>query len=156
MLSAMPNKPEESMNLSLEDRQAIIDATIRYCWAIDTRAYAELDDVFTNDVHCDYSSVEPPFSGLDRLKELVGGVLDRLDRSQHMVSNHQIEISEDGPSSRCYFHAQHVRDNAEGGANYVVAGIYSDLWRKTPDGWRSCRRKLAVLWTEGNPTVVAS
>ena len=156
MLFAMPITPDETISLTLEDRQAIIDGTIRYCWAIDTRAYDELDDVFTEDVYCEYSSIEPPFTGLDALKKLVAGVLDRLDRSQHMVSNHEIEISEDGPKSRCYFHAQHVREKTEGGANYIVAGIYSDLWRKTPDGWRSCRRTLEVLWTEGNRAVVES
>ena len=79
----------------------MIDATIRYCWAIDGRDYDDLDHVFTTDVHCDYSTVTAPFTGLDALKQLVRGVLDPLDCSQHMVSNHQIERSDEGPVSRC-------------------------------------------------------
>ena len=154
MLFAMPSPPTPTGSLSLEDRQAIVDATIRYCWAIDTRDYDGLDALFTEDVVCDYSSVSPPFTGVGALKELIADVLDRLDRSQHMVSNHEIEISDEGPRSRCYFHAQHVREKAEGGPNYIVAGIYTDLWRETEEGWRSCHRKLEVLWTEGNPAVV--
>ena len=153
MMFAMRRSADSKTHLSLEDRQSIVDATIKYCWAIDTRAYADLNDVFTEDVYIDYS-VNAPFNGIDELKKLVANVLDRLDCSQHMVTNHEIEDSGDGPRSRCYFHAQHVRAQAEGGAHYVVAGIYTDLWRKTPDGWRSCRRSLEVLWTEGNPVVV--
>jgi ketosteroid isomerase-like protein len=154
MLFGMSNVQDETISMTLEDRQAIVDATIRYCWAIDTRAYGELNDVFTEDVIFDYAG-RAPTTGVGPVTDLIADVLDRLDLSQHMLSNHQIEISPDGPRSRCYFHAQHVREDAEGGANYIVAGIYTDLWRKTPDGWRSCRRTLEVLWTDGNPAVVA-
>jgi hypothetical protein len=156
MLFGMPNPVDARNTLTLEDEKAIIDATIRYCWAIDTRDYADLESVFTEDVECDYSTVSPPFNGLEPLKELVAGVLGRLDSSQHMVSNHQIEMTADGPRSRCYFHAQHVRQKADGGPNYIVAGIYVDDWQQTSAGWRSCRRSLRVLWTEGNSAVVAS
>ena len=41
-----------------------------------------------------------------------------------------------------------------GPRDYVVAGIYRDSWRQTSAGWRSHRRTLEVLWTEGNPKVV--
>jgi hypothetical protein len=157
MLCRMPNATgSTTLDLSLEDRQAMIDATILYCWAIDTRSYTDLNDVFTEDVHCEYSSVAPAFTGVPALIELVSATLDPLDGSQHMLTNHQFEASENGPRSRCYFHAQHIRRAAEGGSNYLVAGIYSDRWRKTSAGWRSCHRTLEVLWTDGNPRVVGS
>lgn len=154
MLSRMPDHPAQTSGLTLEDHKSIVDATIRYCWAIDTRAYSELDEVFTEDVICDYSGGTRLLTGIGAVTDLVAEVLDRLDHSQHMVSNHQIEVGDDGPRSRCYFHAQHVRNQAKDGANYIVAGIYTDLWRRTPKGWRSYNRTLKVLWTEGNPKVV--
>jgi ketosteroid isomerase-like protein len=154
MIFAMPTARDDRDLLTREDRQEIIDATIRYCWAIDSREYAALGQVFTEDVICEHFAIGPPFSGVDRLETLVAGVLDPLDRSQHMVSNHEIEADEGGARSRCYFHAQHVRKSAEGGPHYIMAGTYHDHWRKTPVGWRSCRRKLEVLWTEGNPAVI--
>ena len=67
-----------------------------------------------------------------------------------------LQIVDGEPRSRCYFHAQHVRNGTEGGSNYVVAGIYRDRWVRTEAGWRSCERSLEVTWTEGNPAVVGA
>ena len=142
--------------LTLEDREAIVAATIRYCWAIDERAWDDLDDVFVEEVRIDYGSISPPFEGRARLKGLVAAALDPLARSQHMVSNHEIAIVGGEVRSRCYFHAQHVRAAAEGSPNYVVAGIYRDQWIVSGAGWRSRERELEVLWTEGNPAVMGA
>jgi len=107
------------------------------------------------DVHCEYRSIAPAFSGLAALKKILAAALDPLDLTQHMLTNHQIDMTEEGPRSRCYFHAQHVRASASGGPNFVVAGVSSDPWRSTGEGWRSRWRSLDVRWTEGNPEVVA-
>jgi 3-phenylpropionate/cinnamic acid dioxygenase small subunit len=139
--------------LILEDRQAIVDGTIRYCWAIDTRDWAELAQVFTEDAEADYGFM-PTLRGLAEIEALVSRVLTPLDASQHMVTNHQIETHGGGVRSRCYFHAQHTRRGLEDGDNYVVAGIYRDKWSQTPAGWRIHARELEVLWTEGNAAVV--
>jgi 3-phenylpropionate/cinnamic acid dioxygenase small subunit len=138
---------------SLEDRQAIVDVTVRYCWAIDGRDWAELANVFTEDARVDYGFL-PTLHGLAEIQALVARVLAPLDGSQHMVTNHQIETREDGVRSRCYFHAQHIRRGLEGGENYVVAGIYRDAWSRSDAGWRIRSRELEVLWTEGNAAVV--
>jgi 3-phenylpropionate/cinnamic acid dioxygenase small subunit len=138
---------------SLEDRQAIVDVTVRYCWAIDGRDWAELANVFTEDASAEYGFM-PTIHGLSEIQALVTQVLTPLDCSQHMVTNHQIETHEGETRSRCYFQAQHTRKGLEGGANYIVAGIYRDAWSQTSDGWRIRSRALEVLWTEGNAAVV--
>jgi len=152
----MPTPPEATAELTLEDRHAIVAATIKYCWAIDGRAYDELDDVFVEDVAIDYGTIAPAFTGRDPLKKLIASALDPLDRSHHMVSNHEIEVVDGQPRSRCYFHAQHVRKVDEGSPNYIVAGIYHDRWVKLEAGWRSCARELEVVWTDGNPAVIGA
>jgi ketosteroid isomerase-like protein len=139
--------------LSLDDRQAIADVTVRYCWAIDGRDWDDLANVFTDDAMVEFGFV-PPIRGLDKIQAYIAGILDPLDSSQHMVTNHQIESLEGDTRSRCYFHAQHTRRGLEEGANWVVAGIYSDVWTRSPGGWRIASRKLKVLWTEGNAAVV--
>ena len=135
------------------DRQAIVDVTVRYCWAIDTRDWADLARVFTEDAEAEYGFV-PTLRGLPQIRALVQQVLGPLDASQHLVTNHQIDARDGEVRSRCYFHAQHTRKGLEGGANYVVAGIYRDAWTRAPTGWRIRSRALEVLWTEGNPAVV--
>ena len=139
--------------LGLEDRQALVDVTIRYCWAIDGRDWTDLGSVFTEDAVVDYGFM-PRVQGLPHIQALVEKVLAPLDSSQHMVSNHQIDVEGEEVRSRCYFHAQHVRRKASGGPNYVIAGIYRDRWSREDAGWRIAARELEVLWTEGNRAVV--
>ncbi len=139
--------------LSLEDERAIVNATHRYAAAIDRRAWDELDEVFVADAYVDYSFV-PELRGTDAVKEFVSATLKHLDSTQHMVANHQVAADGDGAKSRCYLHAQHTRRGVEGGANYVVGGIYRDRWTKAAEGWRIAERYLEILWIEGNPAVV--
>jgi len=139
--------------LSAEDDRAIIEATARYASAIDRRAWDELDDVFLPDAYVDYSFV-PAMTGTEAVKKFVAATLTHLDSTQHIISNHQVAADGEGAKSRCYLHAQHTRRKTEGGANYVVGGIYRDRWTKTEAGWRIAERYLELLWTEGNPAVV--
>ncbi len=139
--------------LSAADRQAIVDVTIQYCWVLDGKAWDELAGVFTEDAVFERSDA-PPLRGLPAVRDFIASVLAPLDRSQHLVTNHQVEPDGEGARSRCYFHAQHVREGLEGGAHFIVAGSYQDSWTRTPDGWRSRRRLFEVLWSEGNPAVL--
>lgn len=139
--------------LGPEDRRAIEDVTIRYCWAIDEGDWATLAEVFTEDAVVAFGFA-PPVRGLPRIQAYIARVLGPLDASQHMVTNHQVEGAGGETRSRCYFHAQHTRKGLEGGENWVVAGIYSDVWTRAEAGWRIRSRRLKVLWTEGNAAVV--
>ena len=134
------------------DEEAIVAQTVAYCWAIDGRNFDALRDVFLSDGHANYGGVE--HEGVDAVIAKCSEVLSPLDASQHVVSTHQVNVDGDRASSRCYFHAQHVRRAADGGPNYVVAGSYVDDWERTGLGWRIRRRVLNTIWTEGNVGVV--
>lgn len=137
---------------TLLDERAIINVTIAYCWAIDNRQWDVLrDQVFGPDATALLGS---ELSGIESIVARIDAALNVLDSSQHMVSNHQITIDGDTATARCYLQAQHVRKGAEGGPNYIVAGIYADTLVRTDRGWRIKRRDLNVLWTEGNTKVV--
>jgi hypothetical protein len=137
------------------DQQAIIDLTIAYCWALDTREWSMLDRVFTTEATALLGS--PELSGLEAIKQRVANALDPLDHSQHMVNTHQVHVDGDTATCRCYFQAQHVRRAAAvDGArpNFIVAGRYEDRLVRTSDGWRIAHRELVGMWTEGNLAVV--
>ena len=136
---------------SPEDRQAVADVTIAYCWALDTRDWTALEQVFLVDAT---ARLGPECVGLDAIKERVSTALTPLDHSQHCVSNHQVHVDGDVATSRCYLVAQHTMLDAEGGANFTVAGRYEDSMERTSDGWRIRRRELTMTWTEGNPKVM--
>jgi len=129
------------------DTDALRDLTVAYCWALDTRSFDDLDEVFTPDAT---ASLGGTFEGIASIKQRVADALNPLDVSQHTVSTHQFRIDGDRATGRCYLHAQHVRN----GGQYIVAGRYEDEYLRTPDGWRIAHRDLVVMWTAGDPTIL--
>jgi hypothetical protein len=135
-----------------DDRTAIIDQTIAYCWAIDERNWTALHHIFLSGATAELGNGTE--NGIDAIVARISGVLNPLDSSQHLVSNHQVAVNGDTATSRCYLQAQHVRRSAQNGRNYLVAGRYEDSWARTPQGWRISHRRLVVMWTDGNSRVV--
>lgn len=129
------------------DRHAIVDVTIAYCWALDTRAWDDLDDVFLPDATADLGR---PLAGRDAIKERISSALSPLDGSQHLVATHQVRVDGDRATSRCYLQAQHM----VGEGTFMFAGRYEDRFVRTPDGWRIEHRDLARMWTAGDPSII--
>jgi len=140
---------------SVEDHRAITDLTVAYCWAIDNRDWDALDRVFLPDATADLA-VPATLQGVEAIKARIARALVPLDDSQHMVSNHQIVVSDDGATAtcRCYLQAQHVRRGVDGGDNYIIGGRYEDRVVRTADGWRIAHRTLVSMWREGNVAVL--
>lgn len=135
----------------MDDRQAIIELTTAYCWALDTRSWDDLDHVFTPTATAELGGT---YSGIDAIKDRVLTVLTPLDASQHMVSTHQVRVDGDRATCHCYLQAQHVRADAVGGSTLLVGGRYADELLRTHGGWRIHERVLTVVWTDGNPAVL--
>lgn len=134
----------------LRDRAAIVEVTNRYAWALDTRSWDDLDDVFLSDAT---AFMTEDLVGREAIKARVRRALEPLDLSQHIIANHQIVIDGDRASCRCYLQAQHVREAAGRSPNFIVAGRYEDQLVRTADGWRIAHRDLVIMWTDGNPAV---
>lgn len=134
----------------LSDHRAIVDVTVAYTYALDTKDWDALDEVFVPDAT---AFLTESLEGRDAIKARVRRALEPMDTSQHMISNHQIVIDGDQATCRCYLQAQHVRQAAHGSPNFVVAGRYDDWLVRTPSGWRIVRRELSIMWTDGNPAV---
>ncbi|MEL6890621.1 MAG: nuclear transport factor 2 family protein [Actinomycetota bacterium] len=136
----------------MTDRDEIVDIAARYTWAIDTRDYGALADVFTPDAYALLGG--EACHGLGAIQDRVARALDPLDASQHLVGSHVVDLGIEGNPDRarhrCQFQAQHCRE----GANYIVAGSYSDRFVRTADGWRIEHRVLDVTWTEGDLSVL--
>ena len=132
------------------DHQAVIDLTIRYCWALDGHRWDDLRNVFLVNATADLGT--GTLHGVDAIIERVSSALIPLENSQHMVTNHQVVVDGDKATCRCYLQAQHVR-TVEGGSNFIVGGRYEDRLVRTEHGWRIAHRDLVRVWSEGNPEV---
>jgi hypothetical protein len=134
------------------DRSQIIDLAVGYAWALDTRNLDDLRRVFTADATALLRGVE--CRGVEEIITRIGGAVLRLDRTQHLIGNHQVTVDGDRGTHRCQLHSQHVLDGCDGGDTFVVGGYYEDRVVRTPDGWRIAHRLMDQTWTEGNPNVV--
>lgn len=135
-----------------DDVQRIVDVCVRYAYALDGHDWDQLRACFTPDVTGEYAGVGT-LHGYDALEDLCRRALEGLT-TQHLLGNHLVEVDGDEARSTCYFHAQHVRADAEGGPNYTVAGRYADRLVRSDGGWKIAERVQTVSWTAGNPAVL--
>ncbi len=134
------------------DVQAIIDVTIAYTWALDTKQFDDLRDVFAPDATAVLHHVECP--DREAIIARISGALRNLDASQHLIGNQQVRVDGDTATCRCQLQSQHVRRGTEGGDNFIIGGYYDDRLRRTPDGWRITHRVMEETWRAGNAAVV--
>lgn len=138
----------------LLDERDIIQVALRYCRALDTCDWALLDTVFLTDstARLGTSTMQ---EGRAEIVDRCRAALEPLELSQHIVSNHEVELTGDGATHRCYLHAQHVTKQAGDGdaRKFIVAGRYEDQLARTPDGWRITHRDLIPMWTDGDLSV---
>jgi ketosteroid isomerase-like protein len=140
------------MTTTHEDFHAIVNVAIAYTLALDTKNFDALNDVFApdatgmlNGVHCD---------SRDAIIARISGSLLRLDFTQHLVGNHQVNVTGDTATHRCQLHAQHVKTGTEGGDNFIIGGYYDDVFARTAGGWRIKHRIMQPTWRSDNANVV--
>jgi len=135
------------------DERAVEQVAVAYAYAIDQRDWEALKEVFLPDATADLATPDT-LVGVEEITERIRRALEPLDASQHLVGSHQVRITGDTATHRCYVQAQHVRRAADPTPNFIVAGRYEDELVRTPDGWRIAHRRLVIQWRDGNPAVV--
>ena len=91
--------------------------------------------------------------GVTAVKETCRVALDPLTAVQHINGNHMAHIDGDTAAASCYFHVHQVRAGTPGGDHFEMGGRYEDELERHPDGWRIRRRRLTIIWSNGNPAV---
>ncbi|HIF92724.1 MAG TPA: nuclear transport factor 2 family protein [Myxococcales bacterium] len=134
------------------DRDAIHEVLVRYATSLDDRDWDRLASCFADDAVADYGT--GVFEGPEAIVGLCRQMLEPLEVSQHLLGSFEITATGEVATSRCYFHAQHVRQGLAGGASLIVAGTYEDSLRSQAGKWLIQKRRLIVSWRDGNPKVL--
>ena len=79
----------------ISDRLEIQDLMVRYSYAIDSRNWDGLDDVFTPDAHIDYSVFGGSVGNLAETKAFLTEAMPMFTTLQHMVSGTTIAFDGD-------------------------------------------------------------
>lgn len=120
----------------MSDRDDLVELTIRYATAIDSREYSLMSSVFTDDAQLDYGEVGQ-WTGGAEIGEFMEAAHVMAAHTMHRVTNQAIHIDGDTAAMRTYVDALILLADGSG-ANPV--GYYDDHAVRTGDGWRIDRR----------------
>lgn len=139
------------MDLSTDDRRALIELSYRYASHVDDRAFAELGALFVEDAVLVSASATR-----DGRAAILAAMqkLDRYDRTFHLVGQVRLWVEDDGPHGETYCVAHHFTADADGTRDRVMYIRYHDTFVHDPDrdgDWRFARRALDIFWAGDEP-----
>jgi ketosteroid isomerase-like protein len=128
------------MSLSLaeiSDRIEIQDLLVEYCYAIDSRDWDALDDVFTPDATIDYTEMGGTRGSLVETKAFLSSAMANFAGFQHMISTSKVTVDGDTATGRTMCHNPMITADDKGGRQVFLCGFwYRDLFVRTANGWR--------------------
>ncbi len=157
MASPYANPTAEQDTETLRDRLKIIELTSKLLLLIDARDWAAAQELFTDPVNVDYTSLNGGAPQSMTPAELIGGwrqTLDHLEATQHLQGNHVIAVDGDEASCATNVQGTHVLPNAAGGPIWTVGGRYDFRLTRTSSGWRIAAMTLTVKWATGNQKIM--
>jgi hypothetical protein len=138
--------------MSQSDKEAITHAINLYAFAVDTQRWELFSDVFTPDIRADYSP-SAQWTDLETFKRDFAAYHEPFDGTQHVMTNHLINVAGDNAQAVTYGHWRLIRKGLGGGEFWEGNGWYDDLLVKTAAGWRIKERTCRIVWWGGNPQV---
>jgi DNA-binding GntR family transcriptional regulator len=123
--------------LAVEDQLAIQQLYARYNHAIDSGDATGWAACFTADGT--FSSATGNFAGTQQLTEFASGFASRL-KARHWTNNLVIDADGEGAKGTCYLMLLLL---AEGKANILTTGIYTDQLVRDGGAWKFASRSVA-------------
>lgn len=145
------------MSTQLTDRDQIVEVCIRVGWYADHRAWERYDEVFTDPVRLDYTSLaggQPAELSRQAIVDSLRATLGGLDATQHLQGNHLVDIVGDHATCTACFQATHILPNAHGSPRWTLGGDYRFELTRTADGWRINSMTMTAVWADGNQQIM--
>jgi 3-phenylpropionate/cinnamic acid dioxygenase small subunit len=143
--------------ITTNDRDEIVDATTRMAWFADRRDWDALLTVFADEVDLDYTSLTGGEPARLKAADVVAGWragLGGLDATQHLVSNHLVEVDGDRAVVTAQFQAVHVLANPHGDPTWTLGGHYRFGLVRADGGWRIDAVTMTTTWATGNQHIM--
>lgn len=135
----------------ISDRIEIQDLLTAYCFAIDSRDWNALDDIFTENATIDYTEAGGDKGTLPHIKKYLARALKPFPGFQHMVSAPHLKIDGDTASSRCVLFNPIMMEK-DGKPHTMFCGLwYRDKLVRTDKGWRISERYEEMAYFHNMP-----
>lgn len=137
-------------------RTQIIEATTRMAVLTDGRRWDDLPDIFAPTVRLDYSAL----FGRDAVEmsaaEVAGSWAKALSplTTQHLVTNHLVDITDAEATVTASFQATHVADAT--GERWVLGGNYRYELVRAESRWLIRSVTLTPRWETGDRSVLSA
>lgn len=139
----------------LSDRFEIQDLVFHYAHLIDSRQIERLaTDIFTDDVHIDYSAFGGSVGDLQTTLDFLRASLtrDTFPNYQHLNANVQVQLNGDTATGRVMCFNPMEMAVGDGKTHTFMLGLwYVDEYRRTDQGWRIARRAEEKSWVFNLP-----
>ena len=140
------------MTCDCADRQAIVDMLNRYASCLDGHDWPGLNDVFDIEATAEYGVA---FAGRPAIVQAISALLDDCGPSQHLLGNYQIRINGDEAEATTKVRVIHIGAGERAALTpYESIGVYEDLLRRTPEGWRIVHRRFDVQISIGDIAIL--
>ena len=145
------------MTLSIQeisDRLEIQDLLVAYSYAIDSRDFEALDEVFTPDAWIDYTVFGGSAGTLEETKKFLTEAMPMFSSFQHMVSTSKVDIDGDTATAKTICHNPMVMPLGDDKVQVFYCGLwYVDELVRTPEGWRITKRVEEKSYVHNMPGV---
>lgn len=142
-----------SLLQELQDRQAIRDTVNGYATGIDLRLWDRYRECFAPEIEVDFESWSGAPAQTVSADGWVAGVklgLSGFAATQHIITNHEIELDGDTAGCQANVQAQHYLPNDRCEDTFTLGGYYTHRLIRTAEGWRIRNCRLTVTWTRGD------
>lgn len=125
----------------LSDQAELQRLVVAYSYAIDERAFEQLDAIFTADAQIDYTAMGGIKGDYSTVKAWLGPALSHFPGFMHLIGNCQFVVTGDEASGKVACFNPMVVPTPEGGSDTMFLGLwYHDRYRRTREGWRITAR----------------
>ncbi len=134
------------------DERDIINTVNAIGMLADRQNWSALSQIFADEVLLDYSSMGTPAEILKPAEIILRwkALLPGFQMTQHIITNHRVQIAGDEAECLSYVAATHHLPNPAGNDIWFVMGYYEHHLVRTITGWKVDRMKFNATLIEGN------
>lgn len=135
---------DETRAQTLIDESEIVDVMSRYAAGVDRRDPVVYRSCFTDELEVVMLGQDFGRLPADEWVSRAMAAVATHQATQHIITNHDVEIDGDEATCTAYVQAQHWSPDA----SLLLGGTYTNRLVRGEDGWRICRLVLTQSWSE--------